>query len=82
MRVKHRLLYLKQRNAFVGEVDYGDCLPQKLPDGAVKDILECVAPGDDVSDFSDLSQSDEEEWTAPSTGEPDHSSDDEEADDF
>ncbi|KAH7976578.1 hypothetical protein HPB52_016519 [Rhipicephalus sanguineus] len=31
MRVKQRLLYLKQRDAFVGEVDYGDCLPQKQP---------------------------------------------------
>ncbi|KAH7965039.1 hypothetical protein HPB49_002889 [Dermacentor silvarum] len=31
MRVKPRLLHLKQRDAFVGEVDYGDCSPQKLP---------------------------------------------------
>ncbi|KAL3217704.1 hypothetical protein MRX96_050957 [Rhipicephalus microplus] len=46
------------------------------------DVLERVAPGDDVSDFSDLSESDEEEWTAPSPGAPDHSSEDEEADDF
>ncbi|KAL1467142.1 hypothetical protein MTO96_026271 [Rhipicephalus appendiculatus] len=50
--------------------------------GAVKDILARVAPGDDVSDFSDLSESDEEEWIAPSTGAPLHSSEDEEADDF
>ncbi|KAH8025146.1 hypothetical protein HPB51_003988 [Rhipicephalus microplus] len=46
------------------------------------DVLERVAPGDDVSDFSDLSESDEEEWIAPSPGAPDHSSEDEEADDF
>ncbi|KAH8031136.1 hypothetical protein HPB51_013253 [Rhipicephalus microplus] len=48
----------------------------------MKDVLERVAPGDDVSDFSDLSESHEEEWTAPSPGAPDHSSEDEEADDF
>ncbi|KAL3195893.1 hypothetical protein MRX96_015642 [Rhipicephalus microplus] len=51
-------------------------------DGAVQNILEGVAPGDDVSDFSDLSDSDEEEWTAPSPGASDHSSEGEEADDF
>ncbi|KAL3255132.1 hypothetical protein MRX96_046688 [Rhipicephalus microplus] len=50
--------------------------------GPMKDVLERVAAGDDVSDFSDLSESDEEEWTAPSPGAPDHSSEDEEADDF
>ncbi|XP_075741428.1 uncharacterized protein LOC142790537 [Rhipicephalus microplus] len=50
--------------------------------GPMMDVLERVAPGDDVSDFSDLSESDEEEWTAPSPGAPDHSSEDEEADDF
>ncbi|KAH8026342.1 hypothetical protein HPB51_020048 [Rhipicephalus microplus] len=48
----------------------------------MKDVLERVAPGDDVSDFSDLSETDEKEWTAPSPGAPDHSSEDEEADDF
>ncbi|KAL3252685.1 hypothetical protein MRX96_054833 [Rhipicephalus microplus] len=50
--------------------------------GPMKDVLERVAPGDDVSDFSDLSESDEEEWTAPSPGAHDHSSEDEEADYF
>ncbi|KAL3220595.1 hypothetical protein MRX96_029771 [Rhipicephalus microplus] len=34
--------------------------------GAVKDIFERVAPGDDVSDLSDLSEGYEDEWTAPS----------------
>lgn len=50
--------------------------------GAVKAIFERVASGDNVSDVSDLSESDEEEWTASTTGAPDHSSEDEEADDF
>ncbi|KAH7953254.1 hypothetical protein HPB49_006464 [Dermacentor silvarum] len=39
MRVKQRLLYLKQRDAFVGEVDYGDCLPQKLPGKPEEPVL-------------------------------------------
>lgn len=29
MRIKKRLLYLKQKDAFIGEVDYGDVLPLK-----------------------------------------------------
>lgn len=39
MRVKQHLLYLKQRDAFVGEVDYGDCLPQKLPGKPEEPVL-------------------------------------------
>ncbi|KAH7978882.1 hypothetical protein HPB49_007227 [Dermacentor silvarum] len=39
MRVKQRLLYLKQRDAFVGEVDYGDCLSQKLPGKPEEPVL-------------------------------------------
>ncbi|KAH8009746.1 hypothetical protein HPB51_019057 [Rhipicephalus microplus] len=39
MRVKQRLLYLKQRDAFVGEVDYGDCLPQKQPGKPEEPVL-------------------------------------------
>ncbi|KAL3250974.1 hypothetical protein MRX96_055291 [Rhipicephalus microplus] len=62
---------------------YGKATVNKYArDGVVQDILEGVAPRDDVSDFSDLSDSDEEEWTTPSLGAPDHSSEDEEADDF
>ncbi|KAH6938922.1 hypothetical protein HPB50_014858 [Hyalomma asiaticum] len=36
--------------------------------GAVKEIFERVAAGDNISDFSNLSESDEEEWTAATTG--------------
>lgn len=44
------------------------------------DILERVAAGDDMSDFSDLSGSDDEEWTATNTFVPDDPSDDDETD--
>lgn len=47
-------------------------------DGPVSDILERVAPGDDVSDFSDLSGSNKE-WTATNNYAPGNSSDNEEA---
>lgn len=46
----------------------------------MRDILKRVAVGDDVSDFSDLSDSDAEEWTAANKAAPDHASDDNEPD--
>ncbi|KAH8032458.1 hypothetical protein HPB51_025911 [Rhipicephalus microplus] len=39
MRVKQHLVYLKQKDAFVGEVDYGDCLPQKQPGKPEEPVL-------------------------------------------
>ncbi|KAH6935976.1 hypothetical protein HPB50_011964 [Hyalomma asiaticum] len=48
----------------------------------VRDILERVAVGDDVSEFSDLSDSDEEEWTADNNAAPDDASDNDEPDFF
>lgn len=41
---------------------------------AVRDILEHVAVGDDASDFSDLSDSDEEEWIVANNTAPDDAS--------
>ncbi|KAL1445270.1 hypothetical protein MTO96_029268 [Rhipicephalus appendiculatus] len=48
----------------------------------MRDILERVAVGDDVSELSDLSDSDEEEWTAANNAAPDDASDDDEPDFF
>lgn len=36
-------------------------------DDTVRDILEHVIAGEDVSDFSDLSGSDDEEWNPPAS---------------
>ncbi|KAL3170446.1 hypothetical protein MRX96_014678 [Rhipicephalus microplus] len=44
----------------------------------VRDILKRVAVGDDVSDFSDLSDSDEEERTVANNAVPGDASDDDE----
>ncbi|KAL3185982.1 hypothetical protein MRX96_046590 [Rhipicephalus microplus] len=49
---------------------------------AVRDILERVAVGDDVSDFSDLSDSDEEEWIVANNAAPDDATDGDELDFF
>ncbi|KAH9368167.1 hypothetical protein HPB48_000821 [Haemaphysalis longicornis] len=34
IRVKQRLLHVKQRHAFIGEVDYGQCIPEEAADEA------------------------------------------------
>lgn len=43
---------------------------------AVRNIFESVAVGDDVSDFSDISDSDEEEWSVANNAAPGDASDD------
>lgn len=68
---------------------YSDTLPYDMIPTADKtkclsgvtarDILERIADGDDVSDFSDLSESDDEDWKPPDNCAPDDHESDQEA---